>query len=170
MKITEALPTADSVLQLEPEELAPYLLAYLSEDKNRLHPNQLFESSIGDSILRHYKNDTRVEEALREAWSWLVREGLLVERKSGWHFISRRGQRLKGRQDFAAYRRSSVLPKASLHPVIAERVWSAFVRGEYETAVFQAFKEVEVAVREGGRFAATDIGTTLMGKAFKVQV
>jgi uncharacterized protein (TIGR02391 family) len=170
VKIIEALPTADSVLQLEPEELAPYLLSYLAEDKNRLHPNQLFESSIGDSILRHYKNDNRVEEALREAWSWLVREGLLVERKGGWHFISRRGLRLKGRQDFAAYRRSNVLPRGSLHPIIAERVWSAFIRGEYETAVFQAFKEVEVAVREGGRFAATDIGTMLMGKAFKVQV
>jgi uncharacterized protein (TIGR02391 family) len=97
--------------------------------------------------LRHYLNDTRVEEALREAWSWLIREGLLVERRGGWH-----------------------LPRGSLHPVIAERVWSAFVRGEYETAVFQAFKEVEVAVREGGRFLATDIGTTLMGKAFRVQV
>jgi uncharacterized protein (TIGR02391 family) len=165
-----ALPTADSVLQLEPEELAPYLLEYLASNKSRLNLTNMFGSSLGDGVTHHYKNDSRVEQAFREAWSWLVREGLLIEKEHGWFFISRRGERLKGRQDFAAYRRSNVLPKASLHPVIAERVWSNFVRGEYDTAVFQAFKEVEVAARIAGRFGATDIGTALMGRAFKVQI
>ena len=61
------------------------------------------------------------------------------------------------------------MPKASLHPLIAEWVWSNFVRGEYDTAVFQAFKEVEVAVRAAGDYGATDIGIDLMGKAFNVQ-
>jgi uncharacterized protein (TIGR02391 family) len=117
----------------------------------------------------HYGKDERVEQALREAWSWLEREGVLVAKEYGC-FISRRGQRLRGRQEFDAFRRSNVLPRASLHPVIAEKVWSSFVRGEYETAVFQAFKEVEVAVRTAGGFAAADIGTNLMGKAFKARV
>ena len=99
-----------------------------------------------------------------EAWSWLKREGLLVEKPAEhWCFISRRGQRLRERpQDFETFRRSNILPKESLHPVIAEQVWSNFIRGEYDTAVFQAFKEVEVAVRAAGSFAATDIGTPLM--------
>ncbi len=166
----KALPTADSVLQLEPEELAPYLLEYLAANKQRLNLTDMFGSSLGDGVAFHYKNDSRVEQAFREAWSWLSREGLLIEKNNGWFFISRRGERLKGRQDFAAYQHSNVLPKRSLHPVIAERVWSNFIRGEYDTAVFQAFKEVEVAVRSAGQFAATDIGTGLMGKAFKVHV
>ena len=51
---------------------------------------------------------------------------------------------------------ANVLPKQSLHPTIAERVWPNFIRGEYDTAVFQAFKEVEVAVRAAGGFATTD--------------
>src|SRR5262249_1172315 len=41
-----------------------------------------------------------------------------------------------------------------------------FLRGDYDTAVFQAFKEVEVAVRVAGNFADTDIGVDLMRKAF----
>ena len=168
MDITKALPTAESVLQLEPEELAPYLLEYLTANKSRLNLTNMFGSSLGDGVTYHYRNDGRVEQAFRDAWSWLVREGLLVEKNDGWFFISRRGERLKGRQDFSAYQRSNVLPRGSLQPVIAERVWSNFVRGEYDTAVFQAFKEVEVAVRSAGRFAATDVGTGLMGKAFKV--
>ena len=53
-----------------------------------------------------------------------------------------------------------------MHPVIAQRVWSAFIRGEYDTAVFQAFKEVEVAVRNAGGYSLTDIGEKLMRKAF----
>jgi hypothetical protein len=39
-----------------------------------------------------------------------------------------------------------------LHPVIAERVWLSFVRSEFDTAVFQAMKAVEVAVREAAGF------------------
>jgi uncharacterized protein (TIGR02391 family) len=73
---------------------------------------------------------------------------------------------LKGRQDVEAYRKSNILPKESLHPIIADRVWPAFVRGEYETAVFQAFKEVEGAVRTASGFQATDLGTDLVQKAF----
>jgi uncharacterized protein (TIGR02391 family) len=50
--------------------------------------------------------------------------------------------------------------------VIAQKVWSAFIRGEYDTAVFQAFKEIEVAVRTAGAYSFTDIGVALMRKAF----
>lgn len=162
--ITVALPTIDSVLQFEAEELAAYLLEHLVERPNDLHFNNL----LANSIKLHYKNDERVYQALMEAWSWLVREGLLVEKFGGnsWYFVSRRGQRIKGREDFEAYRRSSILPRESLHPLIAERVWSNFVRGEYDTAVFQGFKEVEVAVRAAAGGGPNDLGVDLMGKAF----
>lgn len=164
MNLTQALPTVDSVLQLEPEDLAWYLLSSFSPNADQLHRGN-FMLGIGN----HYQ-DARVEKALMEAWAWLVRDGLLIERAGspGWFFISRRGQRISGRQDFQAYQRSSILPKASLHPVVTERVWPNFIRGEYDTAVFQAFKEIEVAVRTAGHFSANDIGTDLMGKAFNI--
>jgi len=47
-----------------------------------------------------------------------------------------------------------------------ERVWSAFIRGEYDVAVFQAIKSVEVAVRDASGFDASLIGVPLMRKAF----
>jgi uncharacterized protein (TIGR02391 family) len=49
---------------------------------------------------------------------------------------------------------------------VQEKAWPAFVRGELDTAIFQAFKEVEVAVRAAGGFDPTDLGTDLMRKAF----
>ena len=53
-----------------------------------------------------------------------------------------------------------------MHPVLAGKVVAPFIRGDYDTAVFQAFKEVEVAVRTKANLAATDIGVPLMRKAF----
>jgi len=52
--------------------------------------------------------------------------------------------------------------------VIAQRIWSAFIRGEYDSAVFEAFKQVEVAVRDAGSFSAGDLGVSLMRKALHI--
>jgi uncharacterized protein (TIGR02391 family) len=42
------------------------------------------------------------------------------------------------------------------------------MRGDFETAAFQAMKAVEVSVREAAKLAAKDIGVPLMRKAFDV--
>ena len=42
----------------------------------------------------------------------------------------------------------------------------ASMRGEYDVAIFQAMKAVEVYVREAGCFASNDLGVDLMRKAF----
>src|SRR5262249_7924546 len=57
-------------------------------------------------------------------------------------------------------------PRTLLHPALTTKVVAEFIRGDYDTAVFQAFKEVEVAVRAKGKFSNTDIGVPLMRKAF----
>ena len=105
-----------------------------------------------------------------EAWVWLEREGLVApdpeQGGSDWVFITRRGRLMKGASDLAAYRKANLLPKTLLHPSLATKVYAAFLRGEYDTATFQAFREVEVAVRTAGKFAPTDLGVDLMDKAF----
>lgn len=58
--------------------------------------------------------------------------------KEGWLALYRKaGQQVKGRQDLDSFRRSNILPKKSLHPIIATAVWSNFILGKYETAVFR---------------------------------
>jgi len=113
-----------------------------------------------------------VSRALMEAWNWLEGEGLLVRDATNPHgvsvFLSRRAQRLKTREDFDAYRKASLLPKDRLHELIATKVFPAFLRGDYDTAVFQAFREVEVAVRIAGRFPSELVGKDLMQAAFRV--
>ncbi|EWY36381.1 hypothetical protein N825_26285 [Skermanella stibiiresistens SB22] len=105
-----------------------------------------------------------------EAWAWLEAQGLLVPAEDisnsrGWRQLSRRAKKFEDETDFAKYAVARTLPKEALHPRIAKKVWMAFMRGEFDVAVFQAMKAVEVAVR-----AATNIpelGVKLMRSAFK---
>jgi uncharacterized protein (TIGR02391 family) len=59
-----------------------------------------------------------------------------------------------------------MLPKDALHPRISNTAWSAFMRSEFDVAVFQAMKAVEVAVREAAGMSNDLLGTDLMRKAF----
>ena len=58
------------------------------------------------------------------------------------------------------------LPSDLLQPALDRKVRHLFLRGDHDTAVFQAFKEVEVAVRKAGGYTDGDLGKDLMTKAF----
>src|ERR1700728_4711572 len=82
--------------------------------------------------------------------------------------VTRRGKALANRQGLEAYRHASMFPKSVVHPVIVQKVYPAFLRGEYDTAIFQSFREIEVAVREAGGYSQSDVGVPLMRAAFGV--
>jgi uncharacterized protein (TIGR02391 family) len=103
-----------------------------------------------------------------EAWSWLTREGILAitPGEANWSFVTRRGQKLQTATDFEAFRKAGLMPKELLHPALLQKAYPPFLRGEYDTAVFVAFREVEEMVRAKGGFAPEDIGMKLMRAAF----
>lgn len=61
-----------------------------------------------------------------------------------------------------------LIPKRLLHQVISLNALPIFMQESYGSAVFEAFKQVEVAVRKVGGYADTDIGVPLMRMAFHV--
>ena len=172
MTVDVALPNAESLLALEHEELAGVVIEHFNSLPNNerwaLQPHNFV--NLTSSPVNRYPNERQedVARAFMEAWEWLVREGLVAGKPGspGWYFITRRGSRMKSAFDLDAYRKSNLLPKKLLHPVIAVKVWATFLRGDYDTAVFQAFKEVEVAVRIAGGFDAESYGVQLMRDAF----
>lgn len=85
---------------------------------------------------------------------------------NGFRVLGRRGRQLLDRNQFNSYREAAEFPKSMLHPSIADRVWTSLARGEMAEAVFTSFRSVEEAVREAGGFELTDIGVSLMRKAF----
>lgn len=167
----DLIPDADAVLALEPEELAglslELILSLPPSSGSRLHPSNFASPDTIGQFPQEKRNE--VQHAMAEGWNWLVREGLIALSPTdnhGWHFVTRRGKQLKDRAGVGAYSSLVLLPRAILHPSILKCCWAAFIRGDYDTSVFQAFRELEVAIREAGGFAADDIGVALAQKAF----
>lgn len=170
------IPDIDVFLALAPEELAEVVLQLAHEHKqnNLIHFQRIASHISGTPEAKDgYPQDLRQEAefALAEAWNWLKMHGFLIPQpgtngNNGWMFLSRRAQTLLANNTFKTYTRSIAFPKALLHPSIADDVWLDIVRGDLETAVFKSFRAVEIAVREAGNFAATDIGMPLIRKAF----
>jgi uncharacterized protein (TIGR02391 family) len=168
----DLLPDAEAALALEPEELAGVVLQYLTS----LLPDQRGQLNRYNFTLPNtvyaYPLQFRepLQRALTEAWIWLEREGMLAPEPGSQGesvFITRRGRQIATPDDLKRYRQSGILPRQLLHPRIAQKVWPSFLRGDYDTAVFQAFKEVEVGVRNACDFADAELGVPLMRKAFK---
>ena len=152
VQLQSLVPRAEDLLLLEVEEVAGILLLHLqglaTEDKEVQHHN------LFNDIKNHppYPGPLQgaVSRALMESWDWLCTAGLLAripDTVGSRFFVTRRGQALQTRDQFEDFRKASVLPKDRLHSSIASTVYSAFIRGHYDTAIFDAFREVEIAVR-----------------------
>jgi uncharacterized protein (TIGR02391 family) len=166
------IPDPEQILALEPEELAGVILEVLSTlpPGTGLFTLQGFSSRSGP-VAEYPSHHEPIMKALTEAWVWLEREGLLAPMPGqlgggSFVFITRRGQAVATRTRLDSYRRGNLLPKEQLHPRIVADVRASFLRGHYDTAVFEAFREVEIAVREAGKFTDQDYGVDLMRKAF----
>jgi hypothetical protein len=73
---------------------------------------------------------------------------------------------MESEADFKSFKFANLLPKEILHPKIADPVWCAFMREEFDVAAFQAMKAVEVSVRAASGLADNLIGVKLMREAF----
>lgn len=176
IQLYQAIPDPDLLLALEPEELAAKLLFLLRQrGEPMFHPGNLQNEPYQDSISGRAgyprQRENEIGLALAEAWAWLHAQGLVVPAESsnghnGWRRLSRRAQRMENDADFASFKTARLLPREILHPKIVDPVWRAFMRGEFDVAVFQAMKAVEVYVREASGFGSDAIGVKLMRSAF----
>jgi uncharacterized protein (TIGR02391 family) len=176
----QLVPAAEDLLALEVEDLAGIVMEVLPDllQNGHVHMKDISGSPFyshqtsAEKYPPQYRN--RVELAIAEAVSWLNTQGLIVqdpEQDAGFYRISRRGQTLSGRTAVESYRKARILPAELLSLILLEKVHPQFMRGDYDVAVFQAFKIVEVAVRQaanemGAGYADTMIGVDLMRQAF----
>jgi uncharacterized protein (TIGR02391 family) len=170
LKLDELVSMPETLLALEPEELAGIVLNELVARAKTPFSNKINQNEFVSA----YKSGPReVRTAIIEAWMWLEREGCIAPDPdimgAECVFVTRRGRELAEAQDFSSFNRERFLPKEFLHPIIAQKVWAPYIRGEFDTAVFQAFKQIEVSVRDASSLAPEDIGVKLMRKAFDVE-
>ena len=173
-KLFEILPDAEQLLSLDAEELAGPLLVSL-ENSDRIIPENIIQyddmrreieegSSRRNPNLNYpHGNQEEVLFALMEAWQCLVSERFVAPRPTNLasergksttttYFVTRKGKKIQTLEDYESYRKADLLRKHQLHPIIAEKVWSIFAQGSYGTAVLEAFKQVEIAVRKAGGY------------------
>ncbi len=178
-ELAQAIPDVEMLLAFEPEELGARLLFLLR--KRTLQRNTFLISSLTKELWptstlpgqqtpypRH--REAEINLALAEAWAWLQAQGLVVPAADsgqyGWLVLSRRAKRFESETEFARYAVARRLPKEALHQRIAEKVWMAFMRGEFDVAAFQAMKAVEVSVRDAADLGNNLVGVPLMRAAF----
>jgi uncharacterized protein (TIGR02391 family) len=176
LKLSDVISDADALCAFEPEELGLLMLPVLASWP-RFQDLQLstFIASVKGTIQEPGQfppdRSTEVELAIREAWAWLEGAALLVQDPRYGHSVktlSRRARKLANEPDPRRVRGVNRILKDSLHPKIRDDVWALYHRGKYDTAVFEAMKAVEVAVREAAGLAPADIGNDLMRRAFAV--
>jgi uncharacterized protein (TIGR02391 family) len=172
----DIFPDATTLLQLEPEDIGPLILEYLNgaTPGQALHRYSFVSAGfVGELSTYARTNLPEVKKILSEGWNWLEREGLIAlspnDATGSAYIITRRGQRLRTRTDFDAFKRGSLLGRHILDPVLAQKVLHLFIRGDYDTAVFQAFKEVEIRVRSTAKLPPEKLGVDLMREAFNPQ-
>jgi uncharacterized protein (TIGR02391 family) len=186
-ELFQAMPDPEMLLSLEPEELGTKI-PFLLRQRSRLPNTEMFHlGNLCGELWRHalpgqarYPPGKRreIDLAISEALAWLEAQGLLVPAadsngSNGWRNLSRRARRFESETEFAQYAIARSLPKEALHPRIATTVWMAFMRGEFDVAVFQAMKAAEVSVREATEAAGLPsglLGVPLMRKAFDPKV
>jgi uncharacterized protein (TIGR02391 family) len=177
-ELIQAIPDVDDLLALEPEELGAKLLFLARKrEQHMFYPAgmaiELWGSDVPEGKKYPFARRGEVALALVEAWHWLEAQGLIVPAadengRNGYRVLSRRARRFEDEAEFGNYATARRLPKEALNPRISEKVWMSFMRGDFDTAAFQAMKAVEVAVREAAGLTKADIGVPLMRKAFDV--
>jgi len=175
-ELPREIPDVTLLLALEPEELGAKLLYLLRKRRGGMFSLNNLELELWPppySNQPEYPRDKRdaISLALSEAWAWLEAQGLIVpasgsNAQHGWRVLSRRAQKMESAAEFASFKVARLLPKEVLHRKIAEPVWGAFMRGEFDVAAFQAMKGVEVAVRTAAGLGDELIGVKLMRVAF----
>jgi uncharacterized protein (TIGR02391 family) len=176
-------PNADDLLALSPDDLAPILLRLGAARRHGgiFEPHSVPQITVGSGMMTENQHaypplkQREIDKLLSETWELLRRDGMLIPAPGingvhGFLMLSRDGEAaIASPEGFERIKAARAFPKSLLHPSIAKSVGSALGRGDYDSAVREAFTMVEVNVRQAGGYADTDIGTDLMRKAFNAE-
>ncbi|ACT83041.1 hypothetical protein gp29 [Burkholderia phage KS9] len=173
------IPDVDALLALEPEELAGKMLLLLRARGEHRAFNvwalrtEQWEHQIALNGRPQYPANRRqeIDLAIAEALAWLEAQALIVpddgvNGQNGFRHLSRRARRFENEAAFVNYRTARLLPKDLLHSAISNDAWLSFMRGAYPTAVFEAMRAVEIAVRTAAEYPAADHGVPMIRRAF----
>lgn len=60
----------------------------------------------------------------------------------------------------------TIIPQIMLHPIIKNKCWKLIAVEEFDNAIFNAYKSIEIRIRKLSSLKSEDIGVKLIRKAF----
>lgn len=146
------IESAEDFLGLPPAQLAGYLLIDCLRYSERFLAVELADFVGG---LYSSQKAIAVKEAAMEALAWLMAEGLVIPdfhsttTGSGWYRLGPTARKAVSNTDvLELIRLRQILPKAFLHVEITNHAVPIFMTGSYDTSVHEAFKQVEIVIRD----------------------
>lgn len=111
---------------------------------------------------------------LRQAWNWLEQQGYVApdhgQHSGNWKVLTQEGVEIASSQDLAATLRR-VQAASQLNIALHRRLRAAgvdmtFRAGDTDSAIRDAFADLEDAIRTLGAYSNHDYGVTMMSKVF----
>jgi hypothetical protein len=179
--ITTLFPTPDLLIQASEAEIDQAVLRVFLERTDdqlrRMTTAQAIATELFDRDGYPYDQGKRMEidRAINRASKRLEHAGLIEEPdsangKNGYRVVSQEGRRVVTISDFAAAKVRSGFTREMFHPSLPNAAWNSFRAGDYDAAVFDAFRAIEIAVKKKGLgkngIVENDHGVLLMRKAF----
>jgi hypothetical protein len=104
-----------------------------------------------------------------EAWQRLLSAGLITQapgQAARVMTLTAKGREAAGSVKFEEITMRQMLRREMLHGDLQGSVYENFASGNYDTAIRDAFVEVEIAVRAAAKLPASLVGVKLMREAF----
>jgi len=172
----------ENILSMTIEEVAYALLEDMQARLQDPIASMVNRHSVGESLFSvgafHSSNGRVVRDlanrinkvgrdaiALLEKWD-LAEPADDMNGRNGYVVLTEKGKVTTERKDFERIRVRGLLREEMLHPRLRGQIYGYFAADDLGTAVFEAFKTVEIEVRKAGEYPEKEIGKVLMLKAF----
>jgi uncharacterized protein (TIGR02391 family) len=179
--LLEIAGSLENVLSMTPDELAWALVEDMQAraqnpisgmaSRENLAGGLLKVATMSSDGRKNQELTDRLNKAGRQAFALLEKWDLAeadpgTNGRNGYMVLTEKGKSATERTDFERIRIRGLLGEEMLHPRLHGQIYGYFTADDLGTAVFEAFKTVEIEVREAGGYSAKEIGKTLMFKAF----
>lgn len=167
------VPEAQAVLEMQTADLSGYVLEVLMSAGPTERGIWNRRNFCTQTAREYAQPDQPVQEAVgvacSSAWSWLEANGFIArhpEQDNDWFLPTRKGETLRNHIDLRKFLTSEQLPEVFLHPDLRVHVRPLYFQSRFETAVFEAFKTLEVAIRDAAKLGHDLVGVSLASRAF----
>ncbi|HDS1696173.1 MULTISPECIES: TIGR02391 family protein [unclassified Pseudomonas] len=150
-------------------ELSQHVLQVLGSKLQRPHDSECAHNFFL-SVQADYDGCEQALIACSEAWSWLYSNGFICQHpnhEAQWISLTRLGKRHYEKAiPLKNWMADRLLPEEMIHPALQPMALRLYKQELFDTAVFEAFKLLEVSIRQAAGLGDEWLGTKLAARAF----